>query len=102
MPGVAQVWLTDDELAALLTAAQLSTWTRRNDGFIASLKSARDKLQAAESAVACPAKEDNMIKTDGKPTIAWDPRLADILASDAPEPDVDEDANDDVDILIAP
>ncbi len=72
MPGVAQLWLTDDELG------RIENWHERFPEPVTYADWAIvKKIRAAREAVACPttpAKEDTMIKTDGKPTIAWDPR----------------------------
>jgi hypothetical protein len=74
MPGVAQVWFTDDELGRVETWAEEYTSGPFDQVEWAIL----NKIRAAREAVACPttpAKEERMIKTDGKPTIAWDPRV---------------------------
>ena len=58
MPGVAQLWLTEDELDAVLTVMK-ANWFNFDVDFD-SFDAAYDKLRAAHQGVACPvpAKED--------------------------------------------
>ncbi|MDE2101480.1 MAG: hypothetical protein KGL39_29815 [Patescibacteria group bacterium] len=106
MPGVAQVWLTDDELNEVAQGLDTLLDLPPNYSVPDAFWSARDKIRIAREGIACPTPAKGgttMIKTDGRPTIAWAPLDDDILNQDSPEPVADdEELEGAADLLVAP